>query len=75
MAWTKRKWDKDNPCEKDCAERSSTCHSTCELYLKYHERKLAESEERAKMSKMDSYETAGSKRLARDAVMKKKRGY
>lgn len=28
---------KDNPCKKDCAGRSATCHSTCEKYAKYYQ--------------------------------------
>lgn len=23
------------PCDKDCKERSATCHSICEKYIKY----------------------------------------
>lgn len=74
-AWDNRKMDKDCPCEKDCPERSSTCHSTCERYLKYRERKIAECEERAKTANLEGCVTAGSKRIKRDAIMKQKRGY
>jgi hypothetical protein len=76
MAWTKRKWDKDNPCEKDCPERSPTCHSTCTRgYKEYRARKDAECDARVKTAELSSYETAGSKRIAREAMMDKKRGY
>lgn len=26
-------------CEKDCQRRSSTCHSTCEKYIEFRERR------------------------------------
>ena len=26
-----------NPCKKDCPDRSPTCHSECEPYLKFYE--------------------------------------
>ncbi len=65
---------KDCPCVKDCPERSPTCHSTCEGYKAYRARKDAECEARTKTFNMDSYSTAGSKRIQREAQMDKKRG-
>ena len=35
-----------NPCEKDCPERSSTCHASCKRYKPYQEACMKESEER-----------------------------
>lgn len=28
----------DNPCKRDCPERSPTCHSTCPKYATYREK-------------------------------------
>lgn len=34
------------PCTKDCTERSAECHSTCEAYLEYERKRIAESTDR-----------------------------
>lgn len=39
--------DKDNPCDRDCPERTSTCHSTCGKYKTFRERKDQELHERS----------------------------
>ena len=31
-------FEKDNPCKKDCPERTTTCHGTCKRYAKYYQR-------------------------------------
>ena len=69
------KLDKDCPCTKDCAERTATCHSTCEAYLKYRARKDADCDARLKTFDMDGYSTAGAKRAIREAAKDRKRGW
>ena len=45
----------DNPCTPDCQERSATCHTTCERYLKRfaQKRELYESQLKARLSERD----------------------
>lgn len=31
--------EKDNPCKRDCPDRTSSCHGTCSLYAKYYSRR------------------------------------
>lgn len=59
------KYDKDCPCQPDCGERSPTCHSTCERYLKYRAGKDAELEERGAALKKKNVSTEASKARAR----------
>lgn len=44
----------ENPCKKDCPERSATCHATCGRYEKYAQKKAAEREARWKESRKTS---------------------
>lgn len=37
-----------NPCKRDCAERSPTCHAECEKYFKWREAREAEQAEKDK---------------------------
>lgn len=36
--------DKDNPCKRDCPDRSATCHAECERYAAYWKQKREENE-------------------------------
>jgi hypothetical protein len=42
----------NSPCDKNCPERSPTCHSMCERYQSYHKKKLAENAERLKQKQI-----------------------
>lgn len=39
---------KDNPCKRDCPERSAECRITCERFAEYHEKQKAAKAERDK---------------------------
>ena len=54
-----------NPCTKDCAERSATCHSKCKPYLEFY------AENREKDKARVEYQRAGN--LLRDYLMKQAR--
>lgn len=71
--WRNKLHDKGNPCEKECPDRSSTCHCTCELYLKYRAMKDAENEARLNSFRMGIYGTDAAER-AIEASKKRKRG-
>jgi len=38
----------DNPCVKECPDRTSTCHGTCERYIRFAAWREEEREARAK---------------------------
>ena len=48
-----------NPCQRDCPDRSPTCHQKCEAYLAFFEYRQRENEQRYKKNRMD-YESRTS---------------
>lgn len=52
-------------CPPDCPDRSATCHSECEKYLKYHGKQRVEYERRAKAQDMGNYLRDSQKRCKR----------
>ena len=44
-----------NPCKRECAERSPTCHAECERYLAWCESRKPELKERAKKQIADGH--------------------
>ena len=46
MAFNMGPVDKDNPCKRDCPQRTSDCHGKCPEYKKFRDRKDAELEEK-----------------------------
>lgn len=63
---------KDNPCKRDCAERSPTCHAKCERYLEWVESRKPELE--AKAAKQTAENNYIGYVKARDARFKKRYG-
>lgn len=44
----------NNPCTKDCPNRSADCHAKCERYAKWAER-VAEARKNRQLHKADEY--------------------
>ena len=44
-----------NPCARDCAGRSATCHSTCEAYLDFRSWSMMQYEDKLREQKANSY--------------------
>ena len=45
---------KDNPCKRDCAKRSPTCHAECKEYLEFHEERKKELTEKDKQREFEN---------------------
>ena len=56
-----------HPCAKDCADRSATCHATCEKYLEWveiHKQELAERDKQQELkNNYHDYARQRNKRL------------
>lgn len=45
----------EQPCKKDCPNRSATCHAECEAYLQFMERNAQERERIHNSKKVNGY--------------------
>jgi hypothetical protein len=43
-----------NPCDKNCPNRSPTCHCECEAYLAFFEERQRENKERHRINSINS---------------------
>lgn len=63
----------DIPC-KDCKERTSECHATCERYARYAEAREAERNARAERKALERAATSSAKKLQAYEAKIKRRG-
>ena len=49
-------------CERDCPDRSPSCHGTCEKYLQFHEDRKAQNEAKLKEKTIDRMNTDSIRR-------------
>ena len=61
----------DNPCKRDCPERSATCHIECAKYNEWHDKRSAELRDIYKKKdlerKMLDYEVSRKEKFKRRA--------
>ena len=61
----------DNPCKRDCPERSATCHIGCRRYKDWHNQRVAELRDIYKKKdlerKMVDYEVSRKEKFKRRA--------
>ena len=58
-----------NPCDRNCPERSATCHGKCEKYAAY----VAWNEERKRVRVLDNIHPDGARKTTTELLKKQRR--
>jgi hypothetical protein len=61
-----------NPCEKNCPNRSPTCHGKCEKYQLFFKERIKENEERHRINSIN-YDNEIVRKAVKDAIKARRR--
>lgn len=68
--------ESDNPCDRDCPGRTSTCHCTCEKYKAWREKKDIEMQKRsAAVAGLNTLSDANIRKMWRNKTRSKGKRY